>query len=200
VKKGPNHYSAWSNRVTLNVIAPLSPPSITAKATDKGVLLSWHAVEGNKYRVFRQAATDSTSAEQGISDQGTFLDTTALFDTKYTYTVVALQDTAESLASEPVSITPIDTFAPSVPSGVTALVGPAAIELSWQRSPEADAAGYYVYRSVDGSPFVRLGGLVALPLYSDHALEAGKLYRYQISAVDKKNNESQRSVAVEARF
>jgi fibronectin type 3 domain-containing protein len=200
VKKGEDHYSAWSNRITLNVITPLSPPVITAEATAKGVLLHWPAAAGVKYRVSRQGPTETAPAEVGIAEQGSYLDASSQFDIKYTYTVVALRETAESLASEPVSITPIDKFAPSVPAGLTALVGPGSIELSWQRSPESDLAGYYVYRSVNNSPLQRLGSMTNLPLYSDHAVEAGKAYRYQVSAVDKKNNESDKSPPAEATF
>jgi hypothetical protein len=200
VKKGEDHYSAWSNRVTLNVITPLPPPVVTAEATAKGVLLHWPAAAGVKYRVSRQGPAEAAPAELGIAEQGSYLDAAAQFDIKYTYTVVALQETAESLPSEPAAITPKDTFAPSVPTGLTALVGPGSIELSWQRSPESDLAGYYVYRSINNSPLERLGPMTNLPLYSDHAVETGKVYRYQVSAVDKKNNESDKSAAAEATF
>ncbi len=80
------------------------------------------------------------------------------------------------------------------------LAGPESIEVSWQRSPEADTAGYYVYRSVDGGAFERLGDKVTLPAFSDRKVEHGKTYRYQISAVDQKKNESDRSAVVEVRF
>jgi hypothetical protein len=200
VKKGENHYSAWSNRVTLNVIAPLSPPVITAAATAKGVLLTWPSAAGEKYRVNRQGPADNAPVELDVAEGGEYLDASAQFDVPYKYTVVALRESAESPPSEAALITPVDTFAPSIPTGLTALVGSGAIELSWQRDSEPDLAGYYLYRSVGGSPFERLGPLIALPLYSDRAVQAGKLYRYQVSAVDKKNNESQKSAPVEAAF
>jgi hypothetical protein len=200
VKKGEDHYSAWSNRVTLNVITPLSPPVVTAEPTAKGVLLHWQAAAGVKYRVSRQGPAETAPVEVGIAEHDSYLDAGAQFDIKYTYTVVALQETAESLPSEPASIIPKDTFAPSVPSGLTALVGPGSIELAWQRSPESDLAGYYVYRSVNNSPLERVGSMTNLPLYSDHAVEAGKVYGYQVSSVDKKNNESDKCPAAEATF
>jgi fibronectin type 3 domain-containing protein len=184
----------------LNVIAPLSPPVVTAEATAKGVLLHWQATPGVKYRVSRQGPNETSPAEVGVADEGTYLDAGAQFDIKYLYTVIAVQETAESLSSEPKEITPIDKFPPSVPTALTALVGPGSVELSWQRSPESDLAGYYVYRSVNNSPFERLGPMINLPLYSDHAVEAGKVYRYQVSAVDKKNNESGKSSVAEVTF
>jgi fibronectin type 3 domain-containing protein len=99
-----------------------------------------------------------------------------------------------------VTITPRDTFAPSVPASATALSGPTSIEVSWQRSPESDLQGYYVYRSVNGAPFERQGELIAVPAYSDRRVEHGKTYRYEISAVDKKNNESDKSAPAEVNF
>jgi fibronectin type 3 domain-containing protein len=99
-----------------------------------------------------------------------------------------------------VTITPQDKFPPSVPASITALSGPASIEVSWQRSPESDLQGYYVYRSVNGAPFERKGELIAVPAYSDRHVEHGKTYRYEISAVDKKNNESDKSAPAEVNF
>jgi fibronectin type 3 domain-containing protein len=93
-----------------------------------------------------------------------------------------------------------DIFAPSVPASITALAGPDSIEVSWQRSPEPDLKGYYVYRSVNGGPFERQGGLVTVPTFSDHNVEHGKTYRYEVSAVDQKNNESGKSAAAQAVF
>jgi hypothetical protein len=200
VKKGENHYSAWSNRVTLNVIAPLIPPAVTAEATAKGVLLHWQAEPDVKYRVSRLGPNETKAAEIGVADTGSYLDAGAQYDIQYKYSVIALKDTAESLSSEALVFTAIDKFPPAVPTALTALVGPGSIELSWQRSPEADLAGYYIYRAVNNSPLQRLGPMTNLPLYSDHAVEAGKVYRYQVSSVDKKNNESDKSTAVEATF
>jgi fibronectin type 3 domain-containing protein len=83
---------------------------------------------------------------------------------------------------------------------VTALAGPDSVEVSWQRSPEADTQGYYVYRSMNGGSLERQGALVTLPAYSDRKVEHGKTYRYAVSAVDKKNNESDKSAPAEAAF
>ena len=87
-----------------------------------------------------------------------------------------------------------------MPGGVTALAGPQSIELSWDRSPEVDLAGYFVYRSVNGAAVERLGGMVSLPVFSDEKVEHGKTYRYQIASVDRKNNESAKSAAVEVAY
>jgi fibronectin type 3 domain-containing protein len=201
VRKG-DHYSSWSNRVVLDVVAPLTAPVLEQpKATAQGVLLNWEGVSADvHYRVYRQATADKQPVDLGTADQPTFLDSTAQYDTKYEYTVIVTQGLAESLPSQPAPITPEDKFAPSVPASITALSGPESIEVSWQRSPESDLQGYFVYRSVNGSPFERQAELVTLPTYSDRHVERGKTYRYEVSAVDKKNNESGKSAPAEANF
>ena len=200
--KGEDNYSAWSNLVVLDVAAPLNPPTdLKLAASADGVVLNWQGSQGAKgYRVLRQAPTDKTLVEMGSADQPSYVDKTSQFDVEYSYEVVATNGAAESLPSLQAKITPIDTFPPSVPTGLTALAGPTSIELSWRRSPEADVAGYYVYRSVDGGNFEKQGDIVTLPAFSDLKVEHGKTYRYQISSIDKKNNESAKSAPTEVAF
>lgn len=196
-----DRYSSWSNRVALHVVPPLEPPVATAENTAQGIALHWTAQRaGLTYRIYRQSAADKQPVEVGTSDQPNFVDTSAQADIEYRYTVVATEQQAESLPSAVVPVTLVDKFAPSIPAGVTALAGPDSVEVSWQRSPEADTQGYYVYRSVNGGPLERQGALVTLPAYSDRKVEHGKTYRYAVSAVDKKNNESEKSVPAEAAF
>ncbi len=199
VKKN-DHYSSWSNRVVLDVIPALSPPVVKAESTAKGVLLTWPPEGSLTYRIYRKAAADTAPTQLGTSETREFLDSSSQYETPYQYSVVAARGLAESLPSEPVSITTSDIFPPSVPSTVTALAGPNSIEVSWQRSPEPDLKGYFVYRSVNGGPFETVGDLLTLPDYSDRNVEHGKTYRYQVSAVDQKNNSSERSVTAEVSY
>lgn len=199
--KTNDRYSQWSNRVVLEVLPPLAAPTVQAEATAQGVRLTWPAVaEGARYHVFRTAAGDKAPAELGTAEKNEYVDATAHYDTPYQYTVTAEKGAAESPPSEPFPITPRDIFAPSIPADVTALATPDSIELSWQRSPEPDLKGYYVYRAVGDGPFVKQGELVTLPAYSDHAIEHGKTYRYAITSVDQKNNESEKSAVAEVVF
>jgi hypothetical protein len=200
--KAGDHFSAWSNRVAFEVTPPLADPSgVKVAASAEGIVLDWNAVEAaTGYRILRQDPNGKNASEIGKSDQPPFVDGSAVFDTQYSYLVVALNNSAESLPSKPEAILYKDTFPPSVPGGVTALAGPDSVEVSWQRSPETDLAGYLVYRSVNGSDFERQGDMVNLPAFSDRKVEHGKTYRYQITSVDKKNNESAKSIATEVSF
>ena len=91
----------------------------------------------------------------------------------------------------------MDTFAPAAPAGLTAVPSTASIELVWERNAEPNVVGYRVYRAVGGGAFAPLADAVVLPAYSDRKIEAGKTYRYAVSAVKSNKKESKMSEAVE---
>lgn len=198
-------FSQWSNVVRIKVVEPLLPPIVKPDSDPRGVKLTWPAQRpGLQYRVLRQDAKELRAVEIGAADEPEFVDAGAEYGTQYRYTVIALDTgdgaNAQSEPSETAPFTPEDHFPPSVPSGVTALAAPTSIELSWSRSPERDTKGYAIYRSVDDGPFQRVGNLVGLPTYSDKDVQQGKKYRYEVSAIDERNNESNRSAAVAVTF
>jgi len=196
-----DHFSAWSNRGLLNVLPPLPAPVVSYESTAQGVLLKWPD-QGDEiqYRVYRKQGADTSPLLLGTSSKPEYLDTSSQYETPYDYTVVAFKGKVESLESAPQHVVTIDKFPPSIPTGVTALAGPNSIEVSWQRSPESDLKGYYVYRSVDGGPYQQVGDLLTVPTYSDRDVQHGKTYRYQINAVDQKGNPSDRSVPIQVSY
>jgi hypothetical protein len=195
------HYSNWSNVVRLNVMPPLEPPLIEAKATAEGIKVDWpEERNAASYRIFRQGPNDKVPVELGIARKPEYVDRTSQYGITYKYTVVAMQGSAESLPSRPFLITAVDVFPPKVPSGVSALAAANSIELSWERSPDPDLKGYYVFRAVNGGPLERQGELLTLPTYSDKKVEHGKRYGYAISSIDQKGNESAKSAVVEVAF
>jgi hypothetical protein len=197
-KKG--HFSAWSNSVLLEVNPPLEIPVVRAESSASGIVLTWNAGDGVQYRVQRQGPADKQLVELATVDAGEYVDSSAQYDTAYRYIVTAKKGTAESLPSEAISKTAIDKFPPAVPSGLTVLAGPDAVDLAWQRDTETDLQGYYVYRSVNNGAFERLGELVTLPTYADQKVERGKTYSYKVSAIDKKGNESAQCSASEVQY
>ena len=188
--------SEWA-KSTLRVIAPLAAPgSVRAESAPAGVRLSWaspDAPPGIRYRIAR----DPDPPQALAADKPELLDTTAEFGKPYTYRVVAELGGAESAPSEAVRIVPADKFPPAVPNGLMALAGIGAIELTWDPSVEGDFKTYRVYRASAGSP-AALAAETATPAYTDRQAESGRRYRYAVSAVDQKDNESARSPAVEA--
>lgn len=200
-----DRYSQWSNVIRLEIVDALKPPIIRAESDAKGAMLTWTEQRpGLQYRIIRRSAATSQPLEVGTATAPEFIDATAQYGTEYTYTVIAKETgdhkDAESEPSAPVSIVPKDTFPPTVPGGVAALATPNSIEVSWERSPEPDTKGYYVYRSVDGQNFQRVGDMLTLPTYSDKDVQSGKKYQYEISAIDERDNESARSSPAEVTF
>jgi fibronectin type 3 domain-containing protein len=174
---------------------------VSAKATPGGYELTWNEQRpGLQYEILRQGRSEANPTPVGMTDKLQFVDSTSQWDIPYTYFVVARKDAAESLRSEGVPVNHPDTFAPSVPQGVTVLAGPDSVELTWARSPESDLKAYRIYRAVGNGPLEPLGDPVNLPTFSDRKVEHGKTYRYAISAIDNKNNESEKSTVVEVSF
>jgi fibronectin type 3 domain-containing protein len=91
----------------------------------------------------------------------------------------------------------VDIFPPAVPEGLSAVPAPQSIELNWTRNTETDFMGYNIYRSVDNGPFRKIAPLMEFPAFSDSMIEAGKRYRYTVSAVDLTGNESAQTAPVE---
>lgn len=199
--KKRGHFSAWSNRVALDVISPLAAPQLQVKGTADGYKLMW-ATDGraNKFQILRQGPGEKVSSVVGISDRPEYVDGTAQWEKTYGYNVVAQLSNTESFPSATVTVNEPDRFPPAVPSGVVALAGPDSVELSWKRNEETDLKGYVLSRSTDGSAFERQGQLLSLPSYTDRAVQHGKKYRYTLSAVDEKGNASDASPPVEVAY
>ena len=200
-------WSALSNLVHLQAAEPLERPTIKVIPTASGYVISWTpAGEGLKWRIYRRTTSFQTEPVQiATADSSPYLDATSQFETPYDYSVMALRETAggpaaESLPSEPVHVDFPDVYPPSVPANVVLVAGANSIEVSWERSPESDLKGYYLWRSVGDGPFERIGDLLIAPAYSDHDVASGKRYRYEVSAIDQKGNESRKSQPAEITF
>jgi len=128
----------------------------------------------------------------------------------YYYTVRAAthfgSDIAEAADPKPVVVLAKDVFPPAAPQGVEAVVipatpeAPAYVELAWGISPEADLAGYVVYRNEQpDTQGTRLNAeLLPAPTLRDITVEPGRSYFYRVTAVDRSGNESPASAVVMA--
>jgi len=190
--------STWSNSVSLVVIPPLATPStLKVQNVEKGVELTWTGM-GPRYRIFR-AEGEGQPQQLADSDGPRYLDETTAYGTRYRYLIQAIASENQwSVVTEAAVITPVDTFSPAVPEGLSAVPTPRSIELAWTRNTETDFMGYNIFRSVDNAPFEKIATLVEAPTFSDSKIEAGKKYRYEVSAVDLTGNESARTAPVEA--
>lgn len=93
----------------------------------------------------------------------------------------------ESDPSEPICVTPADTFPPAAPTGLAAVSGAGVINLIWDANTDADLAGYLVLRGE--APGDTLQPLTPQPIretrYVDRTVQAGVTYVYAVVAVDK---------------
>jgi hypothetical protein len=206
-KKG--RLSAWSNLGTLAVAAPLPRPvDLRASLDPEGVKLEWQSKDASslpaQFRIFRASEKEPKPVQIGVSDQLAFVDRGATLGVPQIYTVQATRESVESEQSESVTITPKDIFAPGPPSGFSAVVGLASVELGWSGNPEADLKGYRIYRgegTPDAQALTKTKPLLELsldPAFSDRQVVSGKSYRYVITAIDQSGNESAPSTAADA--
>jgi predicted small lipoprotein YifL len=95
--------------------------------------------------------------------------------------------TLESEASQPICVTPAETYPPHAPTGLAAVSGPGVINLIWDANTDADLAGYVVLRGE--APGDTLQPLTPQPIretrYVDRAVQPGVTYVYAIVAVDR---------------
>jgi len=192
------HDAGWSDFKTIHVEQPVAMPAdFHVAATAKGVQLTWRADGSGEFRIFRKAAEQQRPTVLATATESNYVDISAEYGKTYQYSVQSLRGKLESDVAGPETITPIDTFAPDVPAGLTVSVGLGAVELAWTRSTESDLKEYRVFRSEAGGPFVEIARGLEAPTYSDHSIQSGKHYRYQVSAVDQIGNASEASSPVE---
>jgi fibronectin type 3 domain-containing protein len=168
--------------------------------------------------------TKGSEPQPSASEPRGARDLTARAGQDYRYTAVrtrtvvlgghSLMLTGET--SAPVSIAYRDVFPPAAPTGLAAapeLGELPAIGLSWEPGPEADLAGYRVYRAAQSRSneprtvealFTCLAGcgtqpLVSATTYRDPSVQSGEFYRYRVTAVDRNGNESVPSAAITER-
>lgn len=175
--------------------APTVPADLRVSVAGTSATLSWSASTDDTgvtgYRVSRNgAALPGTVSGLGVVDSG-------LAAGSYTYTVAATDGAGNvSGPSNSVTVTvpppPVDTTAPTTPTGlVTTLVG-TTIGLSWGGS--TDDTGVTGYR------ITRNGAALATTndtTYSDVGLAAGT-YTYTVAAFDGAGNTSGQSTSASA--
>jgi chitodextrinase len=175
-----------------DVTPPATPTNVVGTAGTGQVSLTWAAATDNVgvtgYKVYRGGVLVGTPA--GPS----FVDTGLVNGTAYTYTIAAVDAAANGSAlTAPVSVTPHDTQAPSVPTGLALTKDAAAhsITVTWTASTDnVGVVRYRVYRN---------GTLIGQPTGTSHAdldLSNGKTYTYTVAAVDAAGNVSAQAPAV----
>jgi len=182
--------SAWSNLVTLRVEQPFSAPQFKADSAPQGAEIKWSGFDG-KVLVFRD------DEKIGESASGRFADAGAEHGKRYAYSIQAARGAALSERSAPIGVKIEDRFPPAIPAGLTAAAGPGTVELSWERGTDPDLSHYLVMRAAGSESEFTNVGRTDVPAYTDRDVKPGSRYRYQVAAVDFRNNRSNPSGAVE---
>ena len=212
-----NQRAAFSNFLLIEPAARVSLPPVLApspEVTQEAVRLRWEApaanVDGSTpanllgYNVYRVAAAQSEPARAPLNPEPltttSFADLTFKFGEDYSYVVRAVSlgtggEPVESLNSNAVTVTPLDTFKPAAPEGLTAVAtsAPRRISVFFAAGKEADVVGYHVHRSTDPNlprdQWTRLNReLLERTTFQDDTVEAGTRYYYYVTAVDRAGN------------
>jgi hypothetical protein len=157
--------------------------------------------------------TEVRAPENATDSLVQYLDSSVELGHTYMYIVRRVLETVgpspvESIDSRPAVITVAEVIPPEPPQEVEAILAPLVageppyVSLSWAISPDANVAGYAVYRSEqEGVRGIRLNEqLVGSPTYRDTTVAAGRRYFYSVTAVDVEGNESAPSTAVQVQI
>jgi len=214
VKDEKRRKSDFSNLLSITPqILPSPPGHVRLSLFEERIEISWEAPPGHQeqawaaqvlgYNVYRsEGVEEARLLNSSLLKEKKYEDKDFVFGKTYRYSVRAsVNDSSpflESDDSEAREIEAKDLFAPSPPSGLTAISGPGLITLSWNENREKDLAGYTVWRREEGEEeFSQLTSeLISETTYTDRAVEKKKRYDYAITACDRSGNESKKSEIV----
>ena len=186
--------------------APVTASDLHLEARAEGVAISWQGAGSAGSRIYRRKAQQPLYGAAIATRQAgeeSYLDSSARYGQRYVYAVTALaatQPVVESKIGEEREIDYQDRFAPPAPQGLLALAESDRIRLSWQASPAADLAGYYLYRRIGGGSFERLNSEATTGASYTDTTPGGGERSYRVTAVDKEGNESEASETATARL
>ncbi len=193
--------SAPSPRLSVTFIAAPAPPSnLRGQAGEQQVQLAWDAPRGLAdgrplagaitYEVRRASSPGAppTPVSPGPVTGTTYTATGLENERTYFYSVHAVRGDGGGMAqSDPsgtIALTPRKTTPPSPPTGLVAIPSAGAVRLAWNPSPEADIAGYLIYRAAGSGESARIGRVTGpATVFVDRGVAPGA-YRYAVSAFD----------------
>jgi len=215
--------AAFSNFLVIEPAARVAEaPTLVEPASfsEDVITISWKApatnIDGSTpvnllgYNIYRMEEAQNEISDRPINSQpvsGTeYSDKNFKFGETYRYVMRTVSlgtegAQVESLNSNSIPVTPIDKFPPSGPTSITAAAAPGRLSLFFAANPEADIAGYNIYRSTDPNlpreQWSKLNSeLHTKTTFLDEKVEAGKQYYYYLTAVDKAGNVSPPSEVV----
>jgi predicted small lipoprotein YifL len=185
-----------SQRAVLPLIdLPAPPLDVSLTYTEQALTVSWTAPVPQLDAVpatFNVYAADGTGPlNPAPLSAATFVRPGITFGAEECFvvrTAVSAGNATLESASTPVKcITPVDTFAPAAPTGLSAVGVAGAVNLIWEASKEPDLAGYIVLRGE--APGDTLQAITTTPIrettYQDATAKPGVRYVYAVVALDR---------------
>jgi predicted phage tail protein len=212
--------AAFSNFLSIEPAARIAQaPTLVspAKVLEDSITISWQPPAANidnstpvnllGYNVYRTDESQTEPANQPLNaapiSTTEYADKSFQFGNSYRYVVRAVSlgtggAQVESLNSNAVSVSPVDTFPPAAPERPSVAApepSSARLAIFFAANKETDIAGYNIYRSTDPDlpkqNWTKLNqALLTRTTYQDDKVEPGKTYYYYIIAVDKAGNVS----------
>lgn len=210
--------AAFSNFLLIEPAARIAkPPTLMSTGKEIGedaITITWQPPDSNidgstpvnllGYNVYRLDESQSDVSQSPLNSSlvsGTqYVDRNFSFGENYRYVVRSVSlgtegAQVESLNSNSLPLSPRDIFAPSAPASITIAAAPGRLSIFFPANPEADVAGYEIYRSTDPDlPKERWTKVTPAPLtkttFLDENVEAGRRYYYYIKAIDQAGNVS----------
>lgn len=213
--------AAFSNFLLIEPAARIAePPTITGSdLSGDAITINWQPPASNidgstpvnllGYNVYRVEKSQTEIGQTPINSTlvtGTrYSDQAFRFGEEYNYVVRSVSlgtggSQVESVNSNAIPVTPVDTFRPSAPGRPSIAPAPNRLSIFFPANPERDVAGYYIFRSTDPDlpkdSWTKITTtLLTRTTFQDESVESGKKYFYYVVAVDTAGNQSDPSEA-----
>ncbi len=193
-----------------NYVMPLPPQGVKAERAGTGIRVTWSRNEEEDIQGYYVYRADSYGGELTqispllLPDTLTYLDSSQYLSSRgeYWYLLQAINHTGiSSQLSSPVSMSPAVTESTDAPQGFWGYYDYGGSRLFWKIPDENMVSGYNLYRAseADSTTWTKLH---ATPLdrtvseYRDTAVLANQQYRYRMTALNPKGEESGASYVV----
>ncbi|MEP6706868.1 MAG: hypothetical protein ABJC05_05085 [Pyrinomonadaceae bacterium] len=216
--------AAFSNFLLIEPAARIAqPPTIITtgkEMSEIAITITWNPPAANidgstpvnllGYNLYRVTTSQTESGQTPINSSlisgPQYQDKLFRFGEHYTYVLRSVSlgtegAQVESLNSNSIELAPVDIYPPSAPASITVAAAPGKLSIFFPANPEADVAGYNIYRSTDPALAKELWikltrTLLTRTTFQDENVEPGKKYYYYLTAVDNTGNVSQPSEVV----
>jgi len=168
-----------------------APSGLNVSMPERNVTITWLGVQGaQSYIIYRRASYATGSNPIGNTTELSFIDTTALENNTYYYSVAAVDDLGTIGKKSDEFRFAVPDLEPLPPTGMYLTASSNGYLISWNPSLESDVVGYFVYRSTTpGGPYEE----IAFVVWTDYEDIVSGSYYYVVKAVDSGGHKSENS-------